>query len=190
MVLVGDECDVDRDIVYAQLVRRAEEAVNRVHLDRLALLRRQPARLVQDLSGYVEFAEIVEHPRLTDDIDLLPGETDVSTEGDAGRTLFEGYGCEVCHTGAAFTDSENGVLHDVGTLKPESGPQSALDTPTLLGLWATGPYLHDGSVGDLGEVVKLMATYQLGREMEDEDAALVVGFLEALTDKNRERYLK
>jgi hypothetical protein len=33
----------------------------------------------------------------------------------------------------------------VGTLGPASGPQASLDTPTLRGLWETGPYLHDGS---------------------------------------------
>jgi hypothetical protein len=50
------------------------------------------------------------------------------------------------------------VLHDVGTIKPSSGrrlgqPLTGLDTPTLKGLWDTGPYLHDGSATTLMEVL-------------------------------------
>jgi mono/diheme cytochrome c family protein len=63
----------------------------------------------------------------------------------AGREVFASSGCVACHGGVAFTDSATGALHDVGTLRSSSGPQVALDTPTLRGLWETGPYLHDGS---------------------------------------------
>jgi hypothetical protein len=63
----------------------------------------------------------------------------------AGRQVFASSGCVACHGGAAFSDSASGAMHDVGTLKPASGPQTALDTPTLRGVWETGPYLHDGS---------------------------------------------
>jgi YVTN family beta-propeller protein len=49
-------------------------------------------------------------------------------------------------------------LHDVGTLKLESGQRlggvlDGLDTPTLLGLWSTAPYLHDGSAATLRDVL-------------------------------------
>jgi sugar lactone lactonase YvrE/mono/diheme cytochrome c family protein len=63
----------------------------------------------------------------------------------AGREVFASSGCAACHGGVAFSDSASGALHDVGTLGPASGPQAALDTPTLRGLWETAPYLHDGS---------------------------------------------
>ena len=48
--------------------------------------------------------------------------------------------------------------HDVGTLKPSSGgrlggPLDGIDTPTLRGLWATAPYLHDGSAATLRDVL-------------------------------------
>ncbi len=50
------------------------------------------------------------------------------------------------------------LLHDVGTLGPGSGqrlglPLTGLDTPSLLGLWRTPPYLHDGSAPDLEAVL-------------------------------------
>jgi hypothetical protein len=63
----------------------------------------------------------------------------------AGRAVFAASGCATCHGGVAFSDSVSGAMHDVGTLRPGSGPQTALDTPTLRGLWETAPYLHDGS---------------------------------------------
>ena len=61
--------------------------------------------------------------------------------------------CAACHSGAEFSDSVDStnsfVLHDVGTIKPSSGKRlgqllTGFDTPTLKGLWNTGPYLHDG----------------------------------------------
>ena len=75
-----------------------------------------------------------------------------------GSGLFRRLGCDFCHSGAAQTDSAPGLLHDVGTLNPNSGlragaPLLGLDTPTLLGVWETPPYLHDGSAATLRDVL-------------------------------------
>jgi MYXO-CTERM domain-containing protein len=75
-----------------------------------------------------------------------------------GRELFDSLDCGGCHAGERLTDSALGVLHDVGTLKTTSGqrlgePLEGLDTPTLRGLWATAPYLHDGSAATLYDVL-------------------------------------
>lgn len=58
-----------------------------------------------------------------------------------------------------MTDSTLGAatLHDVGTLRTSSGqrlggPLLGIDTPTLLGVWATAPYFHDGSAPTLDDV--------------------------------------
>lgn len=72
-----------------------------------------------------------------------------------GKTLFASKGCDSCHTGSFFTDSgDASSLHDVGTLKTSSGGRLSaalpgIDTPSLLGAWATAPYLHDGSAATL-----------------------------------------
>jgi YVTN family beta-propeller protein len=77
----------------------------------------------------------------------------------AGRAIFNGVGqCASCHSGADFTDSASGLLHDVGTLKASSGKRlgatlTELDTPTLKGLWNSPPYLHDGSAVTLMDVL-------------------------------------
>ena len=83
-----------------------------------------------------------------------------------GRDLFrsDATGCAACHAGARLTDSaflpggRTPVLHDVGTLGPGSGQRlggalPGLDTPTLLDLWRTAPYLHDGSAPTLRDVL-------------------------------------
>jgi cytochrome c peroxidase len=76
----------------------------------------------------------------------------------AGKALFNKLGCDFCHVGPDFTDSSRGMLHDVGTIKPSSGmragkPLLGIDTPTLLGIWETAPYLHDGSAPTLRDVL-------------------------------------
>jgi PKD repeat protein len=78
----------------------------------------------------------------------------LTADGQAGKALFQQLRCDTCHSGSDFTDSASGVLHDVGTIRPSSGrrlgqPLTGLDTPTLKGLWDTGPYLHDGSATTL-----------------------------------------
>src|SRR6185295_6139849 len=74
------------------------------------------------------------------------------------QQILQGSGqCSSCHSGSDFTDSANGVLHDVGTIKPSSGkrlggPLTGIDTPTLKGVWETAPYLHDGSASTLADI--------------------------------------
>jgi DNA-binding beta-propeller fold protein YncE len=82
----------------------------------------------------------------------------LTSDAVTGRTLFNQLNCHACHGGEQFTDSPQGAMHNVGTLKPSSGqrlnaPLNGLDTPTLRGVWATAPYLHDGSAPTLLDVL-------------------------------------
>ncbi len=82
----------------------------------------------------------------------------LTSDGATGKHIFQQLGCNRCHSGADFTDSASGVLHDVGTIKASSGkrmgaPLTGLDTPTLKGVWASAPYLHDGSAATLMDVI-------------------------------------
>ncbi len=79
----------------------------------------------------------------------------------AGKKLFfsETTGCAACHPPPFYTDSgkrradRTFVLYDVGTcLSSESELHRRLDTPSLLGLHRSGPYLHDGRAKTLAEV--------------------------------------
>ncbi len=77
-----------------------------------------------------------------------------------GRELFNSKetGCAMCHSGPFYTDSTPSrpfKLHDVGTggddPSEKMGPQ--YDTPTLLGVYRTPPYLHHGKARTLEEVL-------------------------------------
>ncbi len=82
----------------------------------------------------------------------------LTESGWRGLLLFERLECQTCHSGPDFTDSSEGIVHDVGTISEHSGnrlggPLEGIDTPTLRGIWETAPYLHDGSAATLYEVL-------------------------------------
>ena len=67
-----------------------------------------------------------------------------------GQDAFNKAECGTCHNGAAFTDNtfanvgtyvQSGAVQDNLSLLPHNG----LNTPSLLGLARSAPYLHDGS---------------------------------------------
>lgn len=100
--------------------------------------------------------------------------------------LFAAAGCDGCHPAPRYTDSALDALrlHDVGTLTPESGGRrggalTGLDTPTLLGAQASGPWLHDGSAATLDEAIRRHAGAEIPALTEEEIAelALFVGAL-------------
>ena len=77
-----------------------------------------------------------------------------------GKKLFFGKAnCTACHAGASFTD--NG-FHNIGlpgtdegraTINKSVGDKGAFKTPTLRDIARSGPYMHDGSLKTLEEVV-------------------------------------
>jgi sugar lactone lactonase YvrE len=83
---------------------------------------------------------------------------------EGGEPLFLASGCADCHPAPLYTDSDldTFILHDIGTIKATSGGRNGgelegLDTPTLLGSWATAPYLHDGSAVTVEEAISAHA---------------------------------
>ena len=82
---------------------------------------------------------------------------DLTNEAVSGKAIFENLQCASCHSGNDFTDSNSGKMHDVGTIVSNSGSRLGkkvlgIDTPTLKDVWATAPYLHNGSARSLEEV--------------------------------------
>ena len=128
----------------------------------------------------------------------------LSAEERAGLWFYESRGnCWRCHSGPNFTDEE---FHNSGIGARDDVPapgrsavtrsdrdQGRFKTPTLRGLSETGPYMHDGSLATLEEVV---AFYRRGGnansnldpdlgpiEMDDQDARNLAAFLRALSRK-------
>ena len=82
----------------------------------------------------------------------------MTSEAQAGAVLFNDLKCFQCHGGESYTDSPKGLMHDVGTIGTGSGQRVnktllGIDTPGLRGIWATAPYLHDGSATTLRDVI-------------------------------------
>lgn len=73
----------------------------------------------------------------------------LSEAAQNGRKLFQEAGCARCHAGERFVD---GQRHNVGTATPEE-PRGRFDTPTLVEVWRTAPYLHDGRATTVREVL-------------------------------------
>jgi cytochrome c peroxidase len=53
--------------------------------------------------------------------------------------------------------------------------------PSLRTIAKTGPYLHDGSIEELDEMIRIMAEYQLGIPVDDAQVSAIQAFLESLT---------
>jgi YVTN family beta-propeller protein len=88
-----------------------------------------------------------------------PAAATLSSAATAGRTLFQTMNCASCHAGTRFTGSGSNNPQDIGTIKPTSGSRlggalTGIDVPTLRDVWATAPYLHDGSAATLEAAVR------------------------------------
>jgi len=123
-----------------------------------------------------------------------------------GYDLFVKNQCVTCHIGPALGGSSyekmgvkgdyfawrgNPTRADLGrynfTKKEED--KHKFKVPTLRNVALTWPYFHDGSTSDLGEAVKIMAKYQNGVDLSDEDAGLIVKFLHSLTGQYQGKML-
>jgi YVTN family beta-propeller protein len=100
----------------------------------------------------------------------------LTSAATAGKAVFAAQ-CASCHEGAAFTDSAKRVLHQVGTQDAASGkrlfqPLNGLDAPTLRDVWATAPYLHNGSAATIEAAVRA----HTGVALSAADMAAVVAY--------------
>jgi cytochrome c peroxidase len=71
-----------------------------------------------------------------------------------GLEVFRRAGCALCHNGPMLSDYK---LHVVGVIDPGGDGPREFRTPTLRNLQHTGPYMHNGSLRSLEQV---MAFYE------------------------------
>jgi cytochrome c peroxidase len=131
---------------------------------------------------------------------LLGDDTAISEDEKAGYGLFKSYGCASCHQGANvggnmfqkfgffgnwFDDRGHGSAADLGryNVTKQDRDRYVFKVPSLRMAVLTAPYFHDGSVSDLSEAIRLMGRYQLGREINPHDNALIAKFLGTLPGK-------
>lgn len=129
---------------------------------------------------------------------LLGDSNAIDPEARRGYQLFTSYGCSSCHQGRGvggnmfqklgvmadyFADRGNETAADQGrfNVTHDEADRHVFKVPSLRNVALTAPYLHDGSVPTLADVVRVMARYQLGRELEATDVDELVAFLQTLT---------
>lgn len=133
-------------------------------------------------------------------------EAAVSDAARRGEELFRGKAsCAQCHTGSNYSDADAGLFHNIGVgmsnPEPDMGryavteqeeDRGAFKTPTLRNVAETAPYMHDGSVATLEEVIEF---YERGGEpnpwldskmrpisnLTDQEKQDLLAFLQALT---------
>lgn len=124
---------------------------------------------------------------------FLQGDSAALTPAEQrGLATFATVGCTSCHNGPGVG---GGMLQKLGVREPwpvqtDSGRYTVTKRPEdvmvfkvalLRNVAKTGPYFHDGSVASLDSAVRLMARYQLGRDLGDAQVKSIVAYLESLT---------
>ena len=82
----------------------------------------------------------------------------LTPEALAGQAHFTSQNCGSCHV--PESEFRDGLVHDVGTFLPLSGlglnaPLVGIDTPTLIDVSRTAPYLHHGVAARLEDVFRI-----------------------------------
>ncbi len=124
----------------------------------------------------------------------------------AGYELFKQIGCISCHQGVNIGGNlyqRLGIIEDYFVNKPlidadmgrynvskQESDRHFFKVPTLRNIAATAPYLHDGSQKTLADTVKIMAQYQLGKNLSEDEIRLIVAFLHSLTGEYQGKPVK
>jgi cytochrome c peroxidase len=130
----------------------------------------------------------------------------LSSEQHAGMKLFNSLYCTTCHPAPYFTNfkaENNGLYHDYGNDKGrfrinlDSADIGFFKTPTLRNIELTYPYMHDGSLQTLDEVIEHYVAggkHSKGQhpgilrfQLTAREKKQLISFLGALTDTS---YLK
>jgi cytochrome c peroxidase len=136
---------------------------------------------------------------------FLAGDDGALTERQkTGLRAFLSIGCAGCHNGSHLGGAalvKFGVVKDywveTGSQKIDPGRYAVTKkeedryvfrVPMLRNIARTAPYFHDGSVATLERAVRVMASVQLGRTLDERTVADLVSFLEALTGEVPSNY--
>lgn len=131
--------------------------------------------------------------------------TALSPAAKKGMDLANSIGCTSCHNGQVFAgpaletgqgfymkfptnagsayETQYNLAKDPGrySVTKDEGDKNMWRVAMWRNVGLTAPYFHNGSVANLQEAVKVMAKTQLGKDVNDQDAADIAAFLESLT---------
>lgn len=119
-----------------------------------------------------------------------------------GIKAFLGLGCQSCHNGVLLGGT---TFMKLGLVEPwpdqadqgryevtkNDADRMMFKVPSLRNITETAPYGHAGKHKDLGEMIRLMARYQLGRKnVSDEDVHSMIAFFGALKGEIPQAYIE
>jgi len=127
----------------AEGVRMSAEEAVRSGLRHILFVNRPEEEAVA-IDTYLKSLQPVPSPHLVDGR--------LSPVAARGRNLFESrrVGCSNCHPAPFYTDLKR---HNVGSRNPYERTDR-FDTPTLVEVWRTAPYLHDGRYTTIRELLR------------------------------------
>jgi cytochrome c peroxidase len=131
--------------------------------------------------------------------DFMKGDSGALTEDEQrGLKTFLKLDCKSCHDGILIGGEtyeplgkehpyENQDDQGIYMLTMDENDRMFFKVAPLRNVALTAPYFHDGKIKTLEEAVLKMGKLQLDLELSDQQVSDITGFLQALTDKNRER---
>lgn len=121
----------------------------------------------------------------------------LTVEQQKGRDLFLGAaGCAACHTpasetftdnkdydvGTAFTTADIDIITSTGFVSPDQIQLANPNTPSLLGVFASAPYLHDGQFATLEARIKSNPNGRHGNtaQLTDDEIKAIASYVKTL----------
>ncbi len=99
----------------------------------------------------------------------------LSESARAGKVIFKQQGCAECHPAPLFTDLKSYPMEHA----KENESVKEWDTPTLVEVWRSGPYLYDGRCASM-EVVFSVEKHGITTELTDNELDQLVEFVMSL----------
>jgi YVTN family beta-propeller protein len=110
----------------------------------------QPPEVASAIDDYFKSLKPTPSPR------LVKGKLSPNAERGKKSFFSDMVGCSDCHRGPLYTDQK---FHNVGTVGKFDQSTDRFDTPTLIEVWRSAPYLHDGRAATVRDVI---TTFQCG----------------------------
>lgn len=196
---VGDPIADPREMATSWVDVIAKLKANSTYRDRfIDIYERVDEASVRDALG--AFVDTLVTPDAPFDRWLMGDDSALPADAVEGYARFKALGCVACHHGVAvggnmvqrfgimgdyFADRGQVETADLGryNVTQRKEDRHRFKVPSLRNVALTAPYFHDGSATTLADAVRVMAYYQLGRPVTEDDVRLIVAFLESLTGR-------
>jgi YVTN family beta-propeller protein len=133
---------------------------------------------------HIQFAQVEESQAIAVDLYLRSLEPvpspklengELNPLAKEGEKVFEKLNCNECHPAPYYTDLNT---YDLGQ-EGKFDKQNKWDTPTLIEIWRTGPYLHDGRSATLKEVFSV-EKHGIWQDVSDDELTALTEYVLSL----------